>query len=253
MSRILTVSILVLIGCVGLYMLFTYQVSNTHHILSAEETASVLRADADGYVRSLSRVDLHARNVRSHQEYINVSANAACDVSDELTSIIYASIRKVDGFLATDPQISISSSKLQNIPWKIAVTRGRKYENGYPHTRFDIIFIDESIIHNHDFVATLLHEKVHIYQRLYSREMEAWLAAEGYKRSAHRSSFPLARANPDLDEWIYIDPYTKKEMVALYNSQQPQSISDTQLSDHTFEHPYERLAYQIGGMIHPIP
>jgi hypothetical protein len=71
------------------------------------------------------------------------------------------------------------------------------------------------------------------------------MASRGFKRWKTRVSEPLSRANPDLDPWIYIDPRTEKPMIAVYNSKNPNSISDVKLTDFAFEHPYELMAYEI--------
>lgn len=240
--------VLILIGLVGILIFYKYQSSSQVYILSSSETANFLRSDPDRYVQSLSSADLHARGVRTQQEYLITSVNSAVDASEKEREIIISAVATVDKFLRTNPQLPISAKALLHLPWKIAITQGKRYESGYPHTRKDVIFLDKTTISNPEFVATLLHEKVHVYQRTYPNELQDWLTANGYKRTVKRSSIPLARANPDLDEWIYIDPATKKEMVALYNSPQPQSISDIKLSNYAFEHPYELMAYQIAEL-----
>lgn len=242
----LTLLVVILISFI-LYYYYHHQPKC--HIFTATETTTFLQSDEDGYIRSLTQADLHARNAHTHEEYIRNCSSSSHDASHDELKTIYTSIAQVDRFLRSNPNIPISCAKLNAIPWKIAITQGRKYENGYPHTRMDVILIDESSINDPDFVATLLHEKVHIYQRKYSEDVYEWLAKTGYKRSVLRSSYPLARANPDLDQWVYIDPTTKKEMVALYNSAKPKSISDVQLVNYAFEHPFEYLAYQIGDLL----
>ena len=43
-----------------------------------------------------------------------------------------------------------------------------EYENGLPHTRSNIIFLSDKMIpetETPDFINTLIHEKIHVYQR----------------------------------------------------------------------------------------
>lgn len=242
---------LILLGLFACYLFYMYQLKRYPqcNIMTAKDTANFLQSDVDGYVKSLTQPDLHARNVSTHKEYVDVCSASAFDASHEDVATIRSAVATVHAFLLTSPDIPIPPRKLLDIPWKIAITQGRKYENGYPHTRLDVIFIDTTIMNSPDFVATLLHEKVHVFQRKYPEAMTLWLNTQGYKRYMLRSSLPLARANPDLDEWVYIDPSTKKEMVAVYNSAQPRSISDVKLSNYAFEHPFEFMAYQIGSQL----
>jgi 4-hydroxyphenylpyruvate dioxygenase-like putative hemolysin len=132
------------------------------------------------------------------------------------------------------------------IPWKFALV-GATYEAGLPHTRADIIFIEPEVINSPKLLSTLIHEKVHVYQRQNPEAMEKWLTAHGYRRIATRESRQLAglRANPDVDQWIYEDPRTGQEMAAYYTRQRPSSISEVSLTHPSFEHPYEYMAYEI--------
>ena len=55
--------------------------------------------------------------------------------------------------------------------------------------------------------------------------------------------FRLIRANPDLNNWIYIDE-NKKLMMSIYNSGYPKSINDITTKPE-YEHPYEMISYVI--------
>jgi hypothetical protein len=97
-------------------------------------------------------------------------------------------------------------------------------------------------------VRTLIHEKVHLYQRLYPEEITQILERRKFRRWKQRLGEPRVRANPDVDPWIYINPENNEPMVALYASDQPADISDIYLQDGAFEHPYEYLAYEIASL-----
>ena len=60
--------------------------------------------------------------------------------------------------------------ELINIKWIFECTDNndkKQYEEGLPHTRENIIFLTKSIIKNNEenLINTLIHEKIHIYQR----------------------------------------------------------------------------------------
>ena len=161
----------------------------------------------------------------------------------------------------------VNFAKLAKLPWRVAATApagaggaAGAYEANLPHTRADVVLIAPALIPSGDdkvsqkrFAATLLHEKIHVYQRAYPQDIAAALDAEGYVRKGQRASVALVRANPDLDDWIYLDPEAGpnkgKQMLALYASENPSGITDvTQENSAAFEHPYERMAYRIAAM-----
>ncbi len=212
--------------------------------LSAKEVRDFFQKDMDGYVSNFTPVDLVARNVATQQEYKERSAALAAEPTAAQKERVRVLAQSVDQFLIQSNQL-----KLAAVPWKLAFVNGNGYENGYPHTRADIIFISVNDLESHDLASTLLHEKVHVYQRMYPEEMVTYLETNGYRPWRLRSDEPMARANPDLDAWIYIDPRTNKPMVALYTSDKPSSISDVILQNAAYEHPYERMAYEIAAQL----
>lgn len=195
-------------------------------LMTREETAQFLMADADGYIAGLSAADLYARRARTSAEYAHRAAAAAVDL-DDYKHKIEAAAQLAGGISA-----------------KIAGTSGRHYEDGLPHTRADVIFITPEIAGGtlEKLAETLRHEAIHIYQRQNPAEMADRMREAGYVRVAQRKDYPLARANPDLDEWIYADA-NGKIYIAEYTSAKPSSIRDVRLSDPAYEHPYEKMAY----------
>lgn len=244
----------VALGCVFLYLIYYQNCTHTEtfvaenvKLLSARETSAMLSQDEDAYVQRMSKYDLIARKADSYTEYLKRIAIAAHEATQWETRRINEATAEVDRFLSTSTSRHIPAT-LRTVPWKIAIVRGKEYEGGYPHTRGDTIIIPNSLITSSEFSKTLLHEKVHLYQRAHPQEMDAWIRARGFKRWKTRVSEPLSRANPDLDAWIYIDPTTQKPMVATYNSEKPSSISDIKLTNFSFEHPYELMAYEIADL-----
>ena len=130
-----------------------------------------------------------------------------------------------------------------NYIWKFALI-GDIYEEGFPHTRTDIIFLSPKIFNYNDtdLITVLIHESIHIYQRYNKTEMNKYLNNKGYKVSRRRDSEVFIRANPDLDEYIYKD---KKgdELLYLYKSSMPNGIND--IIPNKNEHPFETMAYEI--------
>ncbi len=238
-------------------------------LLSAHDTRMLLLSDPGGYVANMTSADLVARGARSSAEYRERIGELAHDFTEAERHSIARAILSVQSWLtgaerAKRTLSGVNFAKLAKMPWRVAATapgaNGAAYEANLPHTRADVVFVAPSLIPSgadvvsqKRFAATLLHEKIHVYQRAHPQDIAAALDAEGYVRDSRRARTPLVRANPDLDEWIYRDPEAGpnkgKPMVALYASDTPAGISDvTQPNAAAFEHPYERMAYRIAAM-----
>lgn len=210
--------------------------------MSKEKTQQFLKEDADGYVQSMTQMDLRARKVYSIQEYIARSIQDAMEFIPEYKHKLNQAVQLANHFFSTYRNFYIDPI-IQTMPWKFMLTEGN-YEQGLPHTREDCIFITPKTIKDPlpTLVITLIHEKVHIYQRLYKQEFQKKLIQMNYQVIGLRSMVPLLRANPDLDEYIYNDQ-RGTPMVSYYTSEYPSSIQDVKGS--SYEHPNEEIAYTI--------
>lgn len=218
--------------------------------MSASDTANFLQSDPDYFVHNLSPTDLYARQAISHEEYLNRIVGASLDFTPaQKERFNKACVAADEFFQAQKKQDMFKPEDMVEIPWVFALTKGQEYEDGLPHTRANIIFVSSDIEEHLDALTrTLIHEKMHIYQRMYPERMTQWLEKHGYGRWKQRLGEPRIRANPDLDPWIYIDPTSRQPMAAFYVSDKPESIRDVYLSDLGFEHPYERMAYLVATL-----
>jgi len=230
----------------------TFTTDTVHReYLSQQQVVKFLADDQDGYVQLMSTADLHARRSSSVQEYLEKISKAASEFTDAEKFWIDTAIRKVDAYLSSNPKLPkyISARKLHDIPWKIGLTKGNVYEDGLPHTRQDVIFITRKTLMSRYLASTLLHEKVHIYERMYPDDVAKWMQIQGYQVWKPRREERLARSNPDLDPYIYIDRVSKRPMITIYKSDKPHNISDVIQQNASSEHPYETLAYEIGNSL----
>ena len=214
--------------------------------MTKEQTYNYLHSDLDGYISNLSPTDLYARKANSINNYRLRAADSAIDFTTQQKNRYMNAIRKANILLSKLQLDRINCAEIAAIPWIFGLTKERYYEDGLPHTRSNVIFVSSVLNENEDsLVKTLIHEKIHIYQRLHPEEISFYLESKGYIKSKHGLGIPRIRSNPDLDGWIYYSPITKKEMAAYYSSDTPSSITDITLSDASFEHPYELMAYTI--------
>uniref|UniRef100_A0A6C0DLE3 Uncharacterized protein n=1 Tax=viral metagenome TaxID=1070528 RepID=A0A6C0DLE3_9ZZZZ len=211
---------------------FINKTNRTIKFLNKTETQEFIYADPDDYIKSLSTYDLYARKVLNSNEYISKILEGCLDFTENQMK----KLRKCS---------LIAKNFFNNgYMWKFSLI-DNVYEEGFPHTRTDIIFLSPNVINNDDdaLIKILIHESIHIYQR-YNKNINNYLIDNNYTISRRRDSEPLIRANPDLDEYIYRDK-NGEEMLYIYKSTTPAGIND--IISKNEEHPYEKMAYELSA------
>lgn len=254
--------ILYLLICllIALIIYYTYKIFTTEKeffeeqitFFDKESIIDFFNKDQDNYIKQLSRFDLIARNVDTNNDYIKKISFCTKDFTENQKNIINNSCKKADDFLREYNEL-LDGKQIAKIKWNFALTckyDNFEYENGLPHTRKDIIFLSDKMIpetETSDFVNTLIHEKIHVYQRYNESTVDKMLSN---KLSINKVVYfnPKKRANPDLNNNTYQNE--KNEILqCYYNSNTPNSIQDvTCLNNNSInEHPYELLAYNIAN------
>lgn len=155
--------------------------------------------------------------------------------------------------------------RLHNITWKcIFFDTNYKIENNFPHTNYDTIFLTNAYFlkSESDRINTLIHEKIHIYQRFYPIPYHKILLSFydlNINSLLHtHPDFDNVRMNPDNNLLIYDDQghYT----LQLFRKN-PKSLSDVYKKQYgtipkskysnlpNDEHPNETTAYYFTDMI----
>lgn len=226
-----------------------FDVNSNIQFMSKDETAHFIYTDPDLYMSNLSPTDLYARKYQSIDDYIMNSAKSAVSFTEKEQNALINAANKADRFFNSVNISEINCKKIAEIQWVFALTKTPTYENGLPHTRGSIIFLS-SVTNFKDITELtklLIHEKIHLYQRIYPEEVGVYLENHGFTKWKLRTGIPRIRANPDLDPWIYYDETNKKEMASYYNSDTPYAIEDA-TSTGSLEHPNEMIAYKISQM-----
>jgi len=201
--------------------------------LSKDETKNFILKDEDNYIKNLSVYDLKARKVKTNDEYLFKASNSSLEFSKEQKEKIIKCYNEANRFFKN------------NINCVFALVSDN-YEEGFPHTRANIIFLSPLILNYIDteLTKTIIHENIHIYQRYNKSEIEKYLKDNNFKISRLRRSVGLIRANPDLDEFIYMNK-EGKEMMATYKNENPSGIGDIAPISLLNEHPFEYMAYTV--------
>lgn len=213
--------------------------------------------DASPYFHSLTPLDLYARGrAPSREAYKQRYLSSLVEFTSHEKAELSALVEAIEDLYPT--------KRLSKLPWRFAKV-SLEIEHGWPHTLEDVIILPEDYLQNpkEKVMLTLVHEKVHVFQRAFPKETAALVTALGYTEV----SFPndirgIARSNPDISGL-----YQKQNMapVQVYNSSKPSSIADSttkylRTTDNTLggtantalppyvtqaEHPFEMMAVTI--------
>ena len=244
---------------------------NNGHIyfMSYKETSDFLTNDNDRYVRNFSELDLHARNVKTYMEYISNIEDTTISFTEEEKKLLIKCANNADKYFKTETYKELKYGKhingddIADIKWIFANTYTnhfnnviKEYEEGLPHTRENIIFVSKNVLKYDELnlTNTLIHEKIHIYQR-YNSELFDKIIREMGLLELDMKSFKYAkyiRSNPDTTNKIYYDNdgnidsnNNDNVMVYLYRNDNPNGINDVIQNNYSKEHPYEKIAYEI--------
>jgi len=226
--------------------------------VTKQETAAMLYRNP--YFDRMTPMDLEARGASSIPEYRNKYINAIVDFDDKEKKELYKLVMVAKNMLALYAHIS-------SIPWRFAKL-SQNIENGYPHTLADIIFVEEGFLkrnmNDRSIVKTLIHEQIHVYQRLFSKQtMQLVNNVWGYQRAGPRNKLKDARNNPDLDEYVYLSSTNPRSFFYIaYASNHPKGINEANIKQtdvysnkpmapsETYEHPFERMAYELSEYVY---
>ena len=225
---------------------------NTIIFLSKDDVSNILNENKDLYYERFFKSDLIARKSNSIDDYKQKIKDSPTDINEEKKKIITALVEEIDEEIKNKKLFWFDSKKLNDIPWKIGVFQGNKYENGLPHTRDDIIlFPIERIFLDKRTKRDLLHEKVHVYQRKYPEDVIKFIEYHGFIKERKREEKDYIRANIDTDDYIYKDKENKIHH-SVYNKENPSDIQDVTMypcPTQKCEHPYEKMAIEISYLI----
>jgi hypothetical protein len=235
-------------GAALYFFLKSKMVRNTDriHFLSSAEIQSVLNEDADEYYQTFSKVDLKLRKSKNIQEYVDKISNSGSEGGEENKEKIIDCIHRINEKLAKNAETQISGINIRTfieMPWRIGFTGDTFYENGLPHTRNDVIILNNRDIEKKNISSMcqlLIHEKVHVYQKTYKTEFLKYLD-ETYDKMEKEPGLP---ANPDTDRFVYTNKSTGEIFKGKYRDN-PRHFRDIEFTDddHTKEHPNESVAY----------
>lgn len=207
--------------------------------------------NSDDFFSSFFDYDWKARKVNNLEEYKLLIKRSCSSFSEIEKEKVKTCCENVDNFFLKINVNGFDNIKASNIEWKLGRVKGREYEYGLPHTRGNDVIIlgDENLKDDiKTLTRTLIHEKIHLYQKQNREEVEKYNEYNNIEKLKKREYNDYVRANPDLDGWIYMDKVSNSVLKCVYNSPNPESIIDVKNMNQKEEHPFERQATVISEM-----
>lgn len=247
-------NLFILFFIISLLFYIIHFIINYYHInhiifLDKKQLQHFLMNDTDHYYKSFSKKDLSMRKMSTIKDYNFLIEKSSKDFSVYEKNKIISCVSNVDSILKKVNEPWFDGVKACQTQWKFGCVSGKLYEGGLPHTRYDVIILPEYVLTNYtdnELTKLILHEKIHVYQKMYPKDIDKYIQYHHFYKKVRRNEVSEARANPDLDEWIYNDSNNQSYM-ALYKAGS-NNITDVTFypnNSHFYEHPYEKMAYDM--------
>lgn len=232
------------------------------YFLDRKELGNVLLKNDDFYA-TFFQDDLEARHVSSISEYKDKIRSSITEFSFLEKIILVVCMFSADHKLKKIREQYFDGEKaVQDVEWRIGCVEGREYEYGLPHTVGSTIIFTKEMMTDYswkDLIDTLVHEKVHLYQKRYPDDIDRYLSEKGFVADKKRSDSDRIRANPDINQTVYKRVYggikkekdkdkenkDKEDEYKMQYVSNPTNITDTIQKDHRKEHPFEEMAIDI--------
>lgn len=178
--------------------------------------------DQSQFFIDLSSADLYARGFNCPKQYKSEYVSQHKDFTYYQRYVLNKLLKDIDIILLKYPI-------LHAIPYKF-VKVAQNIENGYPHTIKDVIVLTDNFFQlpYYKKISILIHEKIHVYQRLYTHKCQELICnLWNYIPVNFSKNYKLSRSNPDLNGILY----KKNNIISLqiYNSMKPLSLADSKL------------------------
>jgi hypothetical protein len=237
-----------------LYILYRFFICEEFYdniYLSKSELEKTLINNKDKYYDTFNKNDLRVRNIDTLKDYTNKIKNSCKNISAKDKVLINNTIQIANNKLKKFKIKGFDGIKASKIQWIIGLIDGTDYEYGLPHTRNLTIIIPKKILNNSKILLrVLIHEKIHIYQKIYPNDLKMWLFERGFTKFRLKEKSDNIRANPDIDNYIYKD-LDNKQYKSIYN-ELPLTINDVKYypkNNYLYEHPFEYMAYTLEDLI----
>lgn len=245
--------ILILFIVVIIYNIYKYiTIYNKQVIFLKKNLLNKLLINNDIYYKTFYNNDFKVRNINSINDYFPLIKNSTNNFTLLNKIKIIKCTINADNFFNNINYEWLNGKKINNLPWIFGCIKGKLYEQGLPHTVNDTIIISSEYINKYNIYSLtkiLIHEKIHIYQKKYNNDSKIFINKNNFSIVKKIEEIDNIRANPDIDDNIYIDNNNNIIYKCNYINS-PKTISDVTYSNKNktsqyYEHPLERMAIEI--------
>lgn len=237
----------IVIGLLILLIIYFLYTSSTEcytyiNLLTPDQTFHTIASNT-AFWSLLTDKEWHKRKVNNLPEYLHLIQPTLIALTSAQKAKLIRLCNQADQRLAHIHLPYFSGKKAAQIQWNIGVFKGTAYEYGWPHTIGNVILFPLRLIERGDTsdIETLIHEKAHVYQRLYPSDLDTYLSTHHFTKWKRRSEYdPDRRPNPDTDDWVYT--HNGQVMTEDLRSH----VENPDPNPQYYEHPFERMAIEIG-------
>ena len=182
-----------------------HMISSNIIILSKENTRDIYKRS--DYINSLNKYDIMSRNLKTNDS-LEWYSSRALDFTKEEREKLAHSVELIKHKAKKYPH---TWRFLYTIPWKFAKVSD-EVDYGFPHTHEDTIFLPEGFLcktPKKEFLHTLVHEMIHIWQRMIPSKFEElytlhWGFTKTNRVCGIVKYLKMSRTNPDIEHLYYI-------------------------------------------------
>ena len=235
-----------------LFLLFCIRNKKEHF---QDEVSFITLFDYNNYFNSFNTSDFYIRGCTTISECRQKYKENILQFTQKEKNKLISLIKQVNS-------LTKDYKSFYSVQWKLCKT-SKHIEEGLPHTFNDIIFISDNFFTKSMYyqLRTLIHEKLHIFQRLYPEKTQGLYTSYGYEKYEKYDKMNR-RFNPDLDKYDYgkngILFYKK------YNKKKPTGLQDSYIQcidmktgkkeksnncNFDYEHPNEIFAWKYSKQI----
>lgn len=189
------------------------------------------------------------RNAENWEDYMYLIRNSFSDFTKKQKEKLIRCSSRADRKLLLIRLKGFDGLKASKMPWYFGLSNSLNYEEGLPHTVGNAIILYEKIVDNYNdknLINTLIHEKVHIYQKMYPEDVAIYLRENGFEKVKRVEESDDIRVNPDIsmDNYIYFNRNQNRYYAGIKNRDKINSSQNT-MEEILYEHPFENMAIII--------
>jgi hypothetical protein len=209
------ISIIIIIIIIITYLIYLLFFRKTTCIkyLTFDEFTSVI--NSSDYFNNMNSYDLQVRKSNNKNEYFKKYQSGYQTFTMEQKNILLNIVNIIEKKI-------YKYNNFKNIKW-VFVKIDTNLENSYPHTIGNVIVLSNDFFYSstNSQINTIIHEKVHIYQRMYPEYINILYKNWGFDKV--KVEVDYNRNNPDIK---YYYSYNNNLLIQLYTDN-PSELYDS--------------------------